>query len=94
MADLKALIRQGEGISVEFKECGSALNRDVYKTVCAFLNRHGGTLLLGVSDAGEVTGVDPDCVEQIKKEGLLPIEWVEFKLVSTKSPLFTGTSKA
>jgi len=68
MADLKALIKQGEGISVEFKECRRTLNRDVYETVCTFLNRHGGTLLLGVSDAGEVTGVDPDCVEQIKKD--------------------------
>ena len=68
MADLKALIKQGEGISVEFKECRRTLNRDVYKTVCAFLNRHGGTLLLGVSDAGEVSGVDPDSVEQLKKD--------------------------
>ena len=67
MVDLKALIKQGEGISVEFKECRHTLSRDVYETVCAFLNRHGGTLLLGVNDAGEVTGVDPDCVEQIKR---------------------------
>jgi len=68
MADLKALIKQGEGISVEFKECRRTLNRDVYETVCAFLNRHGGDLLLGVSDAGEVTGVAPDSVDQIKKD--------------------------
>lgn len=68
MADLKALIKQGEGISVEFKECRRTLTRDVYETVCAFLNRHGGTLLLGVGDAGEVTGVDPDSVEQMKKD--------------------------
>ncbi|MDO9515657.1 MAG: putative DNA binding domain-containing protein [Syntrophales bacterium] len=68
MADLKELIKQGEGISVEFKECRRTLSRDVYETVCAFLNRHGGDLLLGVSDAGAVTGVDTDCVEQIKKD--------------------------
>ena len=68
MADLKALIKQGEGISVEFKECRRTVNRNVYETVCAFLNRHGGSLLLGVSDSGEVTGVDPDCVGQIKKD--------------------------
>lgn len=67
MADLKALIKRGEGISLEFKECRRTLNRDVYKTVCAFLNRHGGDLLPGVSDAGAVTGIDPDCVEQIEK---------------------------
>ena len=68
MADLKTLIKQGEGISVEFKECRRTLNRDIYKTVCAFLNRHGGTLLLGVADAGELTGVEPDSMEQIKKD--------------------------
>ncbi|GMQ78292.1 MAG: helix-turn-helix domain-containing protein [Anaerolineae bacterium] len=68
MADLKALIKQGEGISVEFKECRRTLNRNTYETVCAFLNRHGGTLLLGVSDTGKVTGVDPDCVAQIKRD--------------------------
>ena len=68
MADLKALIKQGEGISVEFKECRRTLSRDVYETVCAFLNRRGGTLLLGVSDTGKVTGVDPDCMEQIKRD--------------------------
>ena len=36
MADLKALIRQGEGISVEFKECRHTLSRDVYETIGAF----------------------------------------------------------
>jgi len=68
MADLKALIRQGEGNSVEFKECRRTLSRDVYETVCAFLNRHGGNLLLGVNDAGVVVGVDSDCVSQVKKD--------------------------
>ena len=68
MADLRVLIKQGEGISVEFKECRRTLSRNVYETVCAFLNRHGGSLLLGVSDSGEVTGVDPDCVGQIKRD--------------------------
>ena len=67
MSDLKALIKQGEGISVEFKKCRRTVNRNIYETVCAFLNRHGGNLLLGVSDSGEVTGVDPDCVGQIKR---------------------------
>ncbi|MCK5912374.1 MAG: putative DNA binding domain-containing protein, partial [Desulfuromusa sp.] len=46
--------KQGEGRQVEFKTCRDALNRDVYETVCAFLNRSGGDLLLGVTDAGQV----------------------------------------
>jgi len=65
---LLALIRKGEGLDLEFKACREQLNRDVYETVCAFLNRHGGTLLLGVRDSGEVQGIDPDAVEQIQKD--------------------------
>jgi ATP-dependent DNA helicase RecG len=65
---VKQLIKHGEGLTVEFKKCSKTLNRDVYETVCAFMNRHGGTLLLGVKDSGEVTGVDKDAVNQIRKD--------------------------
>ena len=65
---LKKLIQKRESLTLEFKECRRTLNRDVYETVCAFLNRHGGTLLLGVADSGGITGVDADCVAQIKKD--------------------------
>ncbi|MDR1978647.1 MAG: ATP-binding protein, partial [Synergistaceae bacterium] len=47
---LKELIQKGEGVDLEFKTCRNQLNRDVYETVCAFLNRYGGTILLGVRD--------------------------------------------
>jgi predicted HTH transcriptional regulator len=92
MADLKALIEQGEGISIEFKECRRTINRNVYETVCAFLNRHGGDLLLGVSDAGKVTGVDPDCVEQIKRDFVTAInnpQKINLKYRLTGKPYFT-----
>ena len=59
---IRELIRQGEGISVEFKTCRNKINRDVYETVCAFLNRHGGTILLGVQDDGTLQGIEPDAV--------------------------------
>ena len=62
------LVEQGEGLSLEFKTCRTALNRDVYESVCAFLNRYGGTVLLGVRDSGEVQGVAPDAVESIRKD--------------------------
>ena len=68
MADnIMELTRQGGGLTLEFKECRRTLSKDVYETVCAFLNRHGGTLLLGVNDSGEVKGIDPDRVDQIRK---------------------------
>ena len=65
---LKALIDKGEGLDIEFKTCLNQLSRDVYETVCAFLNRHGGTILLGVQDSGAVQGIEPDAVEQIRKD--------------------------
>jgi ATP-dependent DNA helicase RecG len=65
---LITLIRKGEGIDLEFKTCRSQLNRDIYQTVCAFLNRHGGTVLLGITDAGDIQGIEPDAISQIKKD--------------------------
>ncbi len=65
---LQELISQGEGLSIEFKACRSQLSRDVYQTVCAFLNRHGGTILLGVQNSGEVVGIEPGTAAQIRKD--------------------------
>jgi ATP-dependent DNA helicase RecG len=65
---IKELIKQREGLHLEFKECKNSLNKDIYETVCAFLNRSGGELLLGVKDNGIITGVDQSCMEQLKKD--------------------------
>lgn len=65
---LKEIINGGESITVEFKESKSKLNKDVYESVCSLLNRHGGHLLLGVRDDGEIVGVNIDAIEQLKKD--------------------------
>jgi type I restriction-modification system DNA methylase subunit len=64
------LIAQGESHTLEFKETleydvrQNQRNRDLakssLKTVAAFLNTDGGTLLIGVSDAAEIKGIDRD----------------------------------
>lgn len=61
-------IKKGEGINLEFKESKDTLNRDVYETVCAFLNRNGGEIFLGVSDKGEILGIDEARIEKMKKD--------------------------
>lgn len=61
------IINKGECITTEFKEAKTKLNRDVYESVCGFLNRLGGHLFLGVKDDKTIVGVDETCVEQIKK---------------------------
>ena len=64
---IKDIISRGEGISIEFKESRKALNKDVFDTISAFLNRNGGEILLGVKDNKEITGIDEDYIENIKK---------------------------
>ena len=65
---IREMIKQGEGISVEFKESRTNLNKDIFDTVCAFLNRNGGEILLGVNDKKEITGIEGDAVDRIKKD--------------------------
>jgi hypothetical protein len=65
---IRSLIRQGESKTVEFKEtyslCLKTGERETYvetsalKTIVAFLNSEGGTLLIGVSDSLQIVGVD------------------------------------
>ena len=61
------IIKKGECSTTEFKESKTKLNRDVYESVCGFLNRLGGHLFLGVKDDSTIVGVDKSCVERLKK---------------------------
>lgn len=61
--NLEEIIAQGEGVEVEFKKAASALPTSLFETICAFLNRQGGHLFLGVDDDGIVLGVDGNSVQ-------------------------------
>jgi len=63
---VKKLLKQSEGRRLEFKESRAHLPSTLFETVCAFLNREGGDILLGVQDNGQVVGVDRDRVEILK----------------------------
>ena len=65
--NLMSLIRQGEGLTVEFKKSTTDITKDVYDTVCSFSNRDGGHIFLGVKDNGAILGIDKERVEQMKK---------------------------
>ena len=59
-SDIQKIIAQGEGVSVEFKEANEKVPASFYETVVSFANTNGGVILLGVDDAGNVTGIHPD----------------------------------
>ena len=64
------LIKQGEGKALEFKSTlrvnrhtnkpDSAIELACLKTIAAFLNTHGGTLVVGVADDLEPVGIEAD----------------------------------
>jgi ATP-dependent DNA helicase RecG len=55
--EVEELIEEGESQNTEFKDSLS-LKREIGETVSAFSNAHGGTILIGISDLGDVTGVE------------------------------------
>jgi ATP-dependent DNA helicase RecG len=65
---VKKLLRQGEGIRIEYKEAKNQLPGDTFDTICAFLNHDGGDLILGVSNNGDVIGANDDSVDKLKRD--------------------------
>jgi len=61
--DVFELIRNGEDSLVEFKR-DEVSNHDLARTLVAFLNLEGGTVLLGVEDDGTVAGVARERLEE------------------------------
>jgi len=65
-----SLVRKGENKHIEFKETFSKdiktgkdeeyIRKQSLKTIVGFLNAEGGVLLIGISDNGEVKGVNDD----------------------------------
>lgn len=66
LAELSILAAQGEGPHLEYKEKlpdTQGEKRNVFKTVVAFANGDGGTLLFGIGDGGELRGVKDKLAE-------------------------------
>ncbi len=69
-AGVRSLIEGGESAVVEFKSTARrnlhteapdpAITWAVVKTLAAFMNTHGGTLLIGVDDDGQAVGIQTD----------------------------------
>lgn len=53
LEELKAIIINGEGLHVDFKQ---SVNADLAKSISSFANAQGGKVLLGVQDTGVVIG--------------------------------------
>ena len=63
--NIQNILRQGEGLKVEFK---MTFNTEAIETLVAFVNAKGGSLYVGVGDNGEIVGV------QLGKESIQ--QWI------------------
>ncbi|OGV65261.1 MAG: hypothetical protein A2283_05595 [Lentisphaerae bacterium RIFOXYA12_FULL_48_11] len=52
--EIKGLVEEGESQTLEFKE---SFQEEALHSIGAFANASGGTLLIGVSDSGAITGL-------------------------------------
>lgn len=105
--DILDIIAGGESDNLEFKSTlrwnlksgkpGKEIELASLKTVCAFMNTDGGTLLVGVDDEGEILGIEADNFPNDDKYlrhfssifnqhiGLEFSEFVDFSLKSVKN---------
>ncbi|WP_209328813.1 AlbA family DNA-binding domain-containing protein [Lunatimonas salinarum] len=56
---IKKIISRCEGINLDFKQSISNQLK-IAKTIVAFANTIGGTIVVGVSDQRKITGIDPE----------------------------------
>ena len=68
------LVKDGENSIVEYKSCYDQISHSVYETVCSFLNRSGGIIIIGVNDYGDIVGVNPNKVNDLKNNIITTIK--------------------
>src|ERR1700748_69862 len=63
MMNVKKLIFEGEGVSLDFKKTISSCEK-IARTMVSFANNKGGRLLIGVADDGTIKGVKSEDEER------------------------------
>ncbi len=77
MSGIDELIREGESEKIEFKK-SLAEKDEILKSIVAFTNSSGGTILVGVNDDGKIIGID------LKKGELEDLENLINQLIEPK----------
>ena len=65
-------LKQPECENIEYKECRgkntAMLPEDLWQTIAAFSNTHGGSIFLGVDDNGEIIGLGRQDLDKLQKD--------------------------
>tara|TARA_B100001093_G_scaffold387169_1_gene373154 strand:- start:171 stop:1316 length:1146 start_codon:yes stop_codon:yes gene_type:complete len=79
------LIKQGESSALEFKE-QEVRAESIAKEVCSFSNSGGGTILVGITDRGEIKGINDsknweEWIANISRENIIPPVSLDSKII-------------
>jgi len=82
---IRGMTREGETKSIEFKQTLSLdikkstkekyIEESALKTVVAFMNTDGGTLLIGIADSGEIIGIEAEVGKLFRSRDDLLLHW-------------------
>ena len=61
--ELRPLLIRREWTEIELKRSKDSLARSVYESICAFLNRRGGHIVLGANNDGSIEGVSEESLQ-------------------------------
>ena len=87
---IKKIIEEHESKTLEFKTSTTQLQA-AFKTVCAFLNSNGGTVLIGVKNNGDIVG--QDVTDSTRREIANEIKKLEPAAAIDVNYIKTGKSK-
>ena len=67
--ELREVLKQREKRTLEYKRAWDNVPGNLFETICAFLNREGGLIVLGAEDNGEIKkGVSPNAAYQMCRD--------------------------
>lgn len=86
--DIERLVQQPEGKTLEFKRDLSSLS-PILKTLVAFANTAGGTVIVGRDDEGKIVGVEEvfeaeERLASVIADSIVPLLRVDIEVVSVK----------
>ncbi|MCI7443132.1 MAG: putative DNA binding domain-containing protein [Clostridium sp.] len=96
--DVLDIIQSGENFYIEFKE-EKVKAKDLGEEIVAFANSEGGTILIGVSDDGNITGITDKKIEEtimnICRNNIVPniIPSFEYAIINDKKIVILGIPK-
>lgn len=64
ISEIRKILAIGENIEIEFKQSQMKLALSIYESICAFLNRRGGHIVLGADNNGKVLGVNDERLQE------------------------------